>query len=186
MDGSVAFATWHLPLSRDDATLRAGAADMARVGAAPDEIPLLVRLAENPKFDLFHGAVDLATHDYIHMLLGRGLLSKDEAFVLGFTMGSTHSLGAFEEGLFSLVARRLYPGVYRFSAEDEAVFHDAVKLGSLCDCPALNEIDFTPHLDKPLGEVRASLGIATDLLRAYFRIEKARYPDAPESQRLLD
>jgi hypothetical protein len=41
----------------------------------------MIQLVENPRFnlpgiDLFHGAVDLATHDAIHILLGRGLLPK--------------------------------------------------------------------------------------------------------------
>src|ERR1041385_35182 len=108
-----AYAEWHIPLSRDQTTLRAAAEDLARVGAAPDDIPLMVRLAENPRFNLFHGAVDLKTHDYIHIVLGRGLLAKDEAFVNGFTMGSTQRLSATEEKLFTLVAEHLYPGIYQ-------------------------------------------------------------------------
>jgi hypothetical protein len=32
------------------------------------------------------------------------LLAKDEAFVVGFTMGSTHRLGATAEKLFELIA----------------------------------------------------------------------------------
>jgi hypothetical protein len=64
------YALWHVPLSRHGMTLRAAAEALAQVGAQPDDIPLMVRLAENPKFNLFHGAVDLKTHDYIHAVLG--------------------------------------------------------------------------------------------------------------------
>lgn len=182
---ALAYEDWHLPLSQGDMTLREGAADLARVGAMPDEIPFMVRLAENPKYDLFKGAVDLKTHDYIHLLLGRGLLAKDEAFVIGFTMGSTQRLGATEERLFTLVARHLYPGIYRFDEEDVRVFRDATRLGFISDCVPLNKVDYDRYLDRSLESIRGELRIETDLLRAYYRIEQRRFPHARESQRLL-
>jgi hypothetical protein len=180
------YAEWHIPLSRGALSLREAAADLARVGAAPDEIPLMVRLAENPRFGIFHGAVDLKTHDYIHALLGRGLLAKDEAFVIGFTMGSTHRLGAAEERLFALIAERLYPGIYRFSKEDVRIFQDAVRLAWVSQCAALDRVPYAQHLDQTLDELRRALGIDVPLLAAYFALEHRRYPHSPESQRLLD
>lgn len=180
------YAEWHVPISRTEMTLRAAADELARVGAAPDDIPLMVRLAENPKYNLFHGTVDLKTHDCIHAVLGRGLLAKDEAFVIGFTMGSTHRLGATEEKLFTLVAERLYPGSFRFSREDVRVFRDAARLAFISDVPALDRVDYTQLLDCTLGMIRRDLGIDEDLLRAYYAIEKKRYPESPESRRLLD
>jgi len=185
MAETIAFADWHIPLSDSTMTLRGAAAHLARVGAMPDDIPLMVRLAENPQFDLFTGAVDLKTHDYIHPLLGRGLLAKDEAFVVGFTMGSTHDLGAAEEKLFTLVAKYLYPGIFRFSDEDVRVFRDAVRLAVISDCQALNKVDYQPYLDRSLVEIRQALGIEEDFLRAYYAIERKRYPRSPECQRLL-
>lgn len=181
-----AYAEWHIPLSRDQTTLRAAAEDLARVGAAPDDIPLMVRLAENPRFNLFHGAVDLKTHDYIHIVLGRGLLAKDEAFVIGFTMGSTQRLSATEEKLFTLVAEHLYPGIYRFTDEDVRVFRDAVRLAFVSDTPPLNQIDYKRYFDHSIGEIRRELKIEVPLLRAYYAIEKQRYPHSPECRRLLD
>ncbi|HYM30114.1 MAG TPA: hypothetical protein VEU47_02365 [Candidatus Cybelea sp.] len=186
MYANLAYADWHLPLSREAVTLREAAEALAQVGAAPSDIPFVVRLAENPKFDLFHGAADLKTHDYIHIVLGRGLLAKDEAFVIGFTMGSTHQLNLFEQALFGKVARHLYPGVYRFSAEDEKVFHDAARLGYISDCAALNDVDYASKLDSTVGDIRRELRVDPDLLRAYFRIEARRFPQSKESQRLLD
>ena len=53
-------------------------------------MPLIIKLVENPNYKtskLFGGAVDLFTHDCIHVLLGRGLLPKDEAFVIGVLWG---------------------------------------------------------------------------------------------------
>lgn len=183
---SLAYADWHIPLSHRDMTLAEAAADLARVGAAPEDIPLMVRLAENPRYNLFHGAVDLKTHDYIHAILGRGLLAKDEAFVIGFTMGSTNCLSATEERLFTLVAERLYPGIFRFTREDVRVFRDAVRLAFICETPALNQVDYGHLMDRSLGDIRAELHIDEALLRAYFALEKRRYPATPESQRLLD
>jgi hypothetical protein len=186
MAESLTWADWHIPLSRDSLTLAEAAADLDRVGAAPDEIPWIVRLAENPKFNLFHGAVDLKTHDYIHALLGRGLLAKDEAFIVGFTMGSTRRLGATEERLFSLVAKHLYPGIFRFDKEDVRVFRDAARLAYVCNGAALDRVTYAAYRNEPLSAIRRALGIDTALLAAYYAIEKARYPDSPESQRLLD
>lgn len=180
---------WHLPLSQGSVTLEQGLDALAGVGAAPKDIPLIVRLVENPRFaipgiDLFHGAVDLRAHDCIHLLLGRGLLAKDEAFVIGFTMGSTQQVSTVEERLFALVARRLYPGVYRFTAEDIEVFRDAVRLGALSRCRRLDRIPYGRYRDRSLDDLRREIGIETGLLRAYYEIEARRYPQAPESRRL--
>jgi hypothetical protein len=186
MSDTLDYTDWHIPLSRSRLTLRQAAADLARVGADPADIPFMVRLAENPKFNLFKGAVDLKTHDYIHLILGRGLCAKDEAFVIGFTMGSTQRLSATEEGLFTLVAQHLYPGIYRFTEDDVKVFRDGVRLAFVSEPEALNQVDYAPLLDLTLAEIRDSLRIDVPLLRAYYAIENRRYPDSAESRRLLD
>jgi hypothetical protein len=183
---TLTYADWHIPLSRDGISLREAAQELTQVGAAPDDIPLMVRLAENPRYNLFHGAVDLKTHDYIHVVLGRGLLAKDEAFVIGFTMGSTQRLSATEERLFTMVAEHLYPGIYRFTDEDVRVFRDAVRLAFVSETPPLNRIDYPRYFDRTLGDLRRELKIELPLLRAYYAIEKRRYPLSPESRRLLD
>lgn len=189
--GTVDWRDWHLPLSQAEVSLGEALADLKRVGAAPEEIPLVVRLVENPSYempvvDLFAGRVDLHAHDCIHILLGRGLLSKDEAFVIGFTMGSTRRIGCAEERLFTLIARTLYPGIYRFTEDDVRVFRDALRLGYLCDGARLDQVHYPDFFELPLAEVRRRLGIETDLLRAYYAMEKRRFPDSPESRRLLD
>ena len=183
---------WFIPLSRTQTTLRQAEATLEGLRASPDEIPFIIRLVENPALDLpfldvFHGATDLPTHDYLHIVLGRGLLAKDEAFVIGFTMGATDQVGRGEEFLYGLFAKYFYPEKYRFNDEDLRVFRDAVRLGFVSDCtPKLCAVDFGAYLDMPLGSVRRALGIEEDLLRAYFGIEKRRYPKSFESRRLLD
>lgn len=180
---------WHVPLRAANRTLTEAYRSLAPSGLEQREIPFLVQLVENPRFDLpgfeiFSGATDLRTHDYIHIILGRGLLPKDEAFVLGFTMGSSNRVGALEEQLYSLIARYLYPSNYRFDDADVQVYGDAVRLGHISDCRSLAEVDYTPLLERPLGEIRRSLGIEEELLHAYYAIEKRRYPHCAESQRL--
>jgi len=112
-------------------------------------------------------------------------MSKDEAFVLGFTMGSTNKLSATEEKIYAFVSQYLYPDVYQFDTEDIEVFKDAVRLGYICDCQPLDKVDYESLRDLSIEEARQKVGISSDLLRAYFSIEKKRYPNARESQRLV-
>ena len=182
--------SWHVPLSRGDLALGAAHATLQAIGMQQRDVPLIVQIAENPRFDLpgieiFSGATGLREHDYLHILLGRGLLPKDEAFVLGFTMGSSNRVGSVEETLFTLLARYLYPKGYRFDEEDVAVYRDAVRLGYISDCRSLAEVDCAPMLDWTLGRIRQEIGLEEDLLRAYYVIEARRYPRSVESQRLL-
>lgn len=185
------YADWHIPLSRGELTLKQGLDNLAAIGARPQAIPLIVRLLENPKYKLpgmtlFHGAVDLEAHDRIHILLGRGLLTADEAFTIGFTMGSTKRVRRSEEWLFGVLARRVYPAPYTFDDTAVRIFNDAVRLGGISGCQALDRIDFDRYLDQPLRELRHGVGLETDLLLACYRIEKGRYPDSLASRRLLD
>jgi hypothetical protein len=191
MSVRISYRDWYIPLAEGDVTL-AQALDFLRgVGAAPQKIPLIIRIMENPKFNLggktlFHGAVTLHQHDCIHIVLGRGLLPKDEAFTIGFTMGSTHQVSTTEENLFALVAQNFYPDPYKFSAEDAEVYHDAVKLGSISHCTPLTQFDFDAVQHLSLAQIRERLGIEEELLRAYFAIEKRRYGHCQESRRLCD
>jgi len=187
----ISYRDWYIPIQQDAITLRQAQQSMAAVRAQQDEIPLMVQLVENPKFQipgirLFHGAVDLLQHDYIHIVLGRGLLEKDEAFTIGFTMGSTNKVTTTEEKLYALISRYLYPDVYKFSKDDLEVFSHAIRLAYISECLALDEFDFSQLLDVSLRELREQIGLEKELILAYYRLEKKRYPDNPESQRLLD
>lgn len=181
---------WMVPLAHGDKTLRAARAELADLGLKQGDVPFLVQLIENPKydlpgFDIFHGATDLATHDQIHILLGRGLLPKDEAFVIGFTMGSTDGVSRTEEALYGFFAKYLYPKSYRFTEDDLRVFRDAVRLGFISDVKPLSEVKLHELEDLTLREARVRIGLEEDLLAAYYAIEKRRYPESFESQRLL-
>jgi hypothetical protein len=187
----LSYRDWYIPLAQDDLTLDQALASLRLVGAPPQKIPLIIQVMENPKFNiggktLFHGAVTLHQHDCIHILLGRGLLPKDEAFTIGFTMGGTHQVSTTEANLFSLVAQNFYPDTYKFSSEDADVFHDAVKLGGISHCEALTKFNFDKVRHLPLREIRRQARLEIELLGAYFAVERQRYPHARESARLLD
>jgi hypothetical protein len=181
---------WFIPLSEGTLSLGDAFAQMQTIALEQDSIPLLVQLVENPKYDLpgvdiFSGATDLSTHDYIHLLLGRGVLPKDEAFVLGFTMGSTNRVGNLEESLYGLFTKYLYPKHYRFTDEDFQIYKDAVRLGYVSDCQPLDKVDYPALSELSLDDARQQLGIEKDLLQAYYQIEARRHPDSFESQRLI-
>ena len=190
MDLKEKIERWFVPLSCNDKTLSSAYQELQEFGLKQEEIPYIIQIVENPKFDLpggdiFHGKTDIETHDYLHIILGRGVLAKDEAFVIGFTMGSTNRVTSTEENLYSFFAKYLYPKAYRSTDEDLHVFKDAVKLGFISDCQSLSEVDYSRYLQHPLEEIREDLGIETNLLQAYYSIEKRRYSESIESQRLL-
>ncbi len=191
MAQACSYRDWHIPLARDGLSLGQAVQSLHRVGARAQAIPLWVRLVENPRYHLpgirvFHGAVDLQQHDMIHIVLGRGLLAMDEAFTIGFTMGSTNRVSALETHLFSFIARFLYPRAYRLGSRELTVFRDALYLGHVSGCIPFDRIDFTAYATCTLRELRREIGLESDLLRAYYHIEQRRYPDSRASRRLLD
>jgi hypothetical protein len=180
------YRDWFVPFECDQISLREGLASLELLGAPEDDIPFIVRLLENPKgLGLLSGSVSLHQHDCIHLILGRGLLPKDEAFIIGFTMGSTKRLSTWEERVFSWVSHHVYPDIYRFTEEDLVIFKDALHLAQVSHCQAFDTVNFEQYLDTPLKEIRKRLGLEVDLIQTYYALEKKRYPDAKESQRLL-
>jgi len=191
MVDSLDYTDWHIPITVGDMTLAEARAALQSVGAEQQQVPLMVKLVENPKFKLpgvtiFHGAVDLETHDYIHIILGRGLMPADEAFTIGFTMGSTGKVRDEEANLFALVAKHLYPKSYKFRDRELVIFRDALRLAMVSHCTPLDEVKFTRYLAQPLYSIREQLGIDVDLLTAYYRIEMKLFPESKASQRMLN
>ena len=159
---------------------------MADVRIAPSEVPFIIQLVENPKYDigLFAGNVDLFTHDSIHVLLGRGLLVKDEAFVIGYTMGSTKKMGRWRKNLFMFCAKYLYPEGYVFGEEERFVFNLGVAAGSQCPTD-LSMVDFHLIQGEDVQQIRKELGINNHLIKACYGLEKRMFGGSHESERLL-
>lgn len=185
------YKEWLVPVCQGDVLVEDALKSLKALGAPQEDIPLIVKLLENPDyhlpgFTLFHGAVDLNAHDYIHILLGRGLMPKDEAFTIGFTMGSTNQVSLIEEELFCWINQFFYPETYRFGKEEIEVFRDAVQLGRISMCQPLNEVNFKDFEHSTIKGMRTALGVEEDFLQAYYAIEAKRYPQAMESSRLVN
>ena len=83
------------------------------------KIHWLVWLLENPNSPVsLTGAIDLYNHDIIHILLDRGMEVKDEAMVIGFTMGNSTATSSWVRWLFEFCAKYIYPEGYRFDEHD--------------------------------------------------------------------
>jgi hypothetical protein len=153
--------------------------------APPAAIPWVVRLFENPQGWLqLHGAVDLATHDRIHVVLGRGLLAQDEAFVIGFTMGSTKVVSRLERWFFKCAVSHLYPAPYRIPWPILAAYDLGLEAGREMGAKDIHRLLGDEMLDRPLGDVRRMLGIDTGRLRQFFAREREALPGSAASQRL--
>jgi hypothetical protein len=154
-------------------------------GDPASTIPWYVRLLEHPSSPLaLAGAVDLAGHDCIHILLGRGLLQQDEAFVLGFTMGRSGCCPAWQAALFRWCARHVYRGPYRFGPVDCEVYDFALAAARRLPGPAVHGVDVRAWLERPVGELRVALGIEPEQLRSLYAAEAQRWPHTLASARL--
>lgn len=174
---------WFPGLDNDSRTLRDV---LAELPAAPaTAIPWIVRLFENPAGWLrLHGAIHLKDHDMIHVLLGRGLLDQDEAFVIGFTMGSTKAVSWAERAWFRFVVSRLYPEPYRISQRMLAAYDLGLEAGQELDVKDLHCVLRDDMLDRPLGAVRRELGIDSHRLREFYARERIALPGTLASSRL--
>ncbi|MFD2159208.1 hypothetical protein ACFSW8_09890 [Rubritalea tangerina] len=181
--------TFLVPLSERELTLREALDKLEAIGNEASEVPFIVQMMENPgfsfpPFSMFKGRVSLFQHDCIHLLLGRGTTLIDEAFTIGFTMGSSNAMSTTASKIFGYVAGHWYPKAYRFPPHANKVYEDAVHLGMVSECVPLELVDYHPYMDWKLGALREELGIEVDLLESYYRVEAARNPDIAASQRL--
>ena len=176
---------WHTPLSKNG-LLRKRLDSMEEFKLEARDIPFIIKLVENPKYDigLFAGNVSLSNHDCIHLLLGRGLRVKDEAFVIGFTMGSTKKMWRWRRNLYMFCAKYLFPEGYKFREEERFVFNLGVMAGTRCETD-LSVVDFSKYSNYKLSSLRDSLNIDRNLLKSCYELEKRLFPESPESQRLL-
>ncbi|WTX00780.1 hypothetical protein OG216_45895 (plasmid) [Streptomycetaceae bacterium NBC_01309] len=177
-----ALSQWN-PGLEDSTILRA--AYTAMPGDPQTSIPWPVRLAENPASPIaLPGAVDLFGHDCIHIVLGRGALPQDEAFIVGTTMGASGRLRGWQQSLFTAWARATYRGPFRWTAADRQIFELAVRFGRTSGMHPLHSVNWHAMLDVPLGEIRRSLGIQRRELLTAFAQERMLLPHTPASQRL--
>lgn len=176
--------TWHPGLANDHLTLSQVRATLP--GNPASDISFLVKMLENPKSPIaLTGAVTLARHDCIHIVLGRGLLPQDEAFVIGFTMGTAgDALKTWEEWLFREVSVRFYPKPYRFTRAQMQVFSLAVRAGRESGVRKIYDVPLEAWDDRTVGDIRRELGIDTGFLMQKFREEATLLPESTATKRL--
>lgn len=192
------YQDWHIPFARADITLQMALDSLSEaraegyVESSDDRLdsPLMVKLAEAQKLSsaslqVFSGTIDLFQHDCIQILLGRGLHDMDEAYTAGFTMGSSKKVTDSEHSLHAFIAKHIYPNVYKFTDQEIAIFKDAIKISYISNCSPLDQFKFDDWLDQAVGTIRDAVGIESELILAYYAVEKRKYPQSVASQRLL-
>lgn len=151
----------------------------------PDDISKIVKLFENPKSPIaLKGAVNLERHDCIHIILGRGLLPQDEAFVIGFTMGTSKNISKLEKFIFKTVSMYFYPKKYRFARRHMKVYELGLYFGKHCNAEKIYDFPFENHQNTKLSELRKKLGINLDELKAIYKKEQELLPNTKSSLRL--
>jgi len=146
--------------------------------------PIIVRALENPKSPIaLHGSCTLLQHDLIHVLLGRGLFVQDEAFVIGYTMGTSQGIGGFEKEFFKFCAHHFYPKQYKFKKDDLVVYEMGFIAGKR-NPNELYKIELHRHLNKTLDELRTTFNIDVPLLRKLYSVERHMIP-TKASQRMF-
>ena len=138
-------------------------------GDEQSDIPFMVRLLENPESMLpLPGKINLYNHDCLHILLDRGISLLDEAFVVGFTMGSDLNTNRFHVVFFKFLSNLLYPQQYKFNQKQFKLFDIAFNYGRKLKVKNLNQLDFKNYENKKVGELRKILGINLEEVKQCF------------------
>jgi hypothetical protein len=184
LTGSGDWRKWSPGLDNDALTLQQVYDTLP--GNDPDQIDQMVRLIENPASPYaLPGAIGLQHHDCIHILLGRGLLNQDEAFVIGFTMGTAKdAIDAEQVQLFRLAAKHLYKPPYRMTDDDLVAYDLGFAYGARPTVGEAYSYPFDAAWQTMLGALRHELGIDGAELRRAYRKERRRLPNSTASRRL--
>ena len=174
---------WFPGLSNDDRKVSDAIADLP--GAIDADIPEVVQRLENPSSPVaLPGAVTLGRHDVLHILLGRGLLDQDEAFVIGFTMGNATRYRDDDGLLMRQALAHWYPEPFRICGSKLQVFDLGIQAGKAMGIPDIAQIPIENLGGWTLGHARRELQISTDLLRSFYHQEKQSIRNSLESGRL--
>ncbi|MEO0911687.1 MAG: hypothetical protein AAFY59_01650 [Pseudomonadota bacterium] len=177
---------WQPGLDTDEMTVAEVLATMPK--SDPDAVPEIVRRYENPESpEALPGAITLARHDCLHVILGRGLHVQDEAFVIGATMGAASDITGEIVERFIEISTTLYPPAWRFKPEHIPTYRLGV--GFSLDNLAGKDLHLTPfeapeNLERRVKELRDELGLAKSEMRAYYRKEELLVPGTRATRRL--
>ena len=146
-----------------------------------------VMLLENPGSPLkLPGATTLFNHDCLHILLRRGLLNQDEAFVIGFSMGSDEKCKKWHVRLFKFLSHYWYPKGYKFKKEHFVSFDLGFEYARKLKVKNLHSYNFKRNQNKTVKQICTDLGIEKEDLNYYRKLEREKLPHTRESSRLRD
>jgi hypothetical protein len=166
---------WYPGLDNESMTIEQVLLTLPKVPAS--EIPWLIRLFENPESPFrFRGAIHLAEHDILHVLLGRGLQDQDEAFVLGFAMGTAKKVSRFQYHVFRWFMVHVYPEPYRIPKFVLPAFDIGVRCGKETGNKNLYRESLQELKPLTISEARKRCGIDPAVLRRAFREEQTAIP----------
>lgn len=182
-DGAGLWGMWYPGLDNDQLSMQTVLDTLP--GVQEVGIPKEVRLFEDPKSAIaLPGAASLAWHDAIHILLGRGLLDQDEAFVVGFTMGNSSSFRNEDAITLRNAFSHSYPEPFRVHGKKLMAFDLGIEAGRSIGVPDLAMREGQISNFAPLGQWRDQLGVNTESLRGFYARESVRIPRTLESARL--
>lgn len=135
-------------------------------------IPRIIQLFENPTSPYcLSGPTDLRTHDIIHILLGRGMLQQDEAFVIGYSMGNAYNASALDRMWFLKIATNNYPHPFTFSKTDAQVYNLAFDFGLSSKEKDIHNLDVSKLLSASVLSVRQKYDLSKDKLVGFYTRE---------------
>ncbi|MCM1982040.1 hypothetical protein [Lyngbya confervoides] len=136
-------------------------------------IPFTIRLLENPKSPIaFPGSVDLKGHDYLHLLLNRGITLWDEAFVVGFTMGNCDRLRPHHIYWYKVLSTALFPQKFRFNRSHFKAYDLGVMYGQKVPQKNLHRVNFEQYAHLCIGEVRRMFSIDLQEIQMLWNAER--------------
>ena len=152
-------------------------------------VAFIVYLFENPQSPLaLPGATTLYSHDSLHIVLRRGLQPQDEAFVIGFSMGTDLKCKPWHLKLFKLMAKYIYPKNYKLDDTELKVFDLGVQYAQELmkkeGRKNLHRYPFKKYQNKTIKTICSDLGITVEDLNRYREIEKKIAPKTYVSNRL--
>jgi hypothetical protein len=149
------------------------------------KIPFCVWLFENPASPFrLAGSANLREHDISHVILGRGLLLQDEAFVIGFVMGNAMDSAGWDRLIYQAVGRLIYRKPFRFRRKDNTAFNLGFDIGQSMTNRNLFTREVRDLVEFSIREVREAMGLERSQLCEWFREEIEALPEGRVSARL--
>jgi hypothetical protein len=153
----------NVELFSPSAAMTLGSAVATLGGFKQSDVPWQIWLMENPDSPIsLPGKISLYNHDCLHILLDCGLSNNEEAFVVGFSMGTDRQTHWYHVIIFKLISRYFYPVKYRFTWQQLKSFELGYKFGELSAIRNLNSINFRLHAHKTVDRLRQLFGINLD------------------------